>query len=284
MAQSFSYDQFDDRQEIFMKIHMFGTGNALSLKYYNTCFMMEEEGFRLMVDAGGGNQIIKKLNDYGVPAGDVHDVFVTHKHIDHSLGMLWMLRVACQKMEKDDYEGNFNIYCHSDLADILIAMSDMTLNKKELKYIGARIFFHRVEDGGEYEISGRPVKFFDIGSTKSKQFGFLLSTNRGLKITCLGDEPYNKECEKSYLHNCGVLMHEAFCLHSQADRFKPYEKSHSTVKDACELAESLGIPNLVLYHSEDNSFPRRKELYSAEGRQYYSGNLFIPDDDETLEF
>ena len=59
--------------------------------------------------------------------------------------------------------------------------------------------------------------------------------------------------------------------------------NNSTVKDACELAESMGIPNLILYHSEDKSFPYRKKLYSAEGRQYYSGNLFIPDDDETFQ-
>ncbi|MDR2522196.1 MAG: MBL fold metallo-hydrolase [Synergistaceae bacterium] len=267
-----------------MKIHMFGTGNALSLKYYNTCFMMEEEGFRLMVDGGGGNQILRKLEGYGVPAEEVHHLFVTHKHMDHLLGVFWMLRVAGQKMEKDEYEGSFNVYCHGDLADTLMTMSEMTLNKKELKYFGGRILFHRVEDGGEYTIDKRPIKFFDIGSTKAKQFGFSLSTNQGLKVTCLGDEPYNEERERPYLDKCGLLMHEAFCLHSQADRFKPYEKSHSTVKDACELAESLNIPNLILYHSEDKSFPRRKELYSAEGRQYYSGNLFIPDDDETLEF
>ena len=51
-----------------------------------------------------------------------------------------------------------------------------------------------------------------------------------------------------------------------------------TVKDACELAEGLGIPNLLLYHTEDRNILRRKELYTAEGKQYYSGNLLIPDD------
>ena len=74
------------------------------------------------------------------------------------------------------------------------------------------------------------------------------------------------------------MMHEAFCLYAQADIFDPYKKNHSTVKDACELAEELGIQNLLLYHTEDSNILHRKELYTAEGKQYYSGNLLIPDD------
>ena len=60
--------------------------------------------------------------------------------------------------------------------------------------------------------------------------------------------------------------------------FKPYEKHHSTVKEACELAEQLQVKNLVLYHTEDKHINERKELYTNEGKQYYYGNLYVPDD------
>ena len=76
----------------------------------------------------------------------------------------------------------------------------------------------------------------------------------GKKLTCCGDEPYN-ECEQKYAKNSTWLLHEAFCLFSQADKFKPYEKHHSTVKDACELAQKLEAENLILYHTEDKIFP-----------------------------
>ena len=79
------------------------------------------------------------------------------------------------------------------------------------------------------------------------------------------------------------LLHEAFCLYGDRERFKPYEKHHSTVKDACELAESLRIPNLVLWHTEDKDLRHRKERYLAEGKRYYSGNLYVPDDRERLD-
>ena len=58
--------------------------------------------------------------------------------------------------------------------------------------------------------------------------------------------------------------------------------SHSTVKDACQLAEQLHVKNLVLYHTEDKNIANRKALYMEEGRQYYTGHLYVPDDLEVL--
>lgn len=102
------------------------------------------------------------------------------------------------------------------------------------------------------------------------------------KLTCCGDEPFS-EFEREYAENSKWLLHEAFCLHSQADIFAPYEKHHSTVKDACELASWLNVKNLILYHTEDKNILRRKELYIAEGQQYFKGNIYIPDDLETVD-
>ena len=55
------------------------------------------------------------------------------------------------------------------------------------------------------------------------------------------------------------------------------------MKDACERAEKLRVRNLLLYHTEDKTLDERKRLYQKEGSQYYKGNLFIPDDLESLE-
>ena len=156
------------------------------------------------------------------------------------------------------------------------------LQKKELPFLDSRLHLIAVADGEEKTILGRKTTFFDIGSTKAKQYGFCMELGSGEKLTCCGDEPYN-ECEKQYAEHSTWLLHEAFCLHGQADIFHPYEKHHSTVKDAAELAESLGVKNLLLYHTEDRNIARRKELYTAEGRQYFHGNLFVPEDLEVIE-
>ena len=108
-----------------------------------------------------------------------------------------------------------------------------------------------------------------------------VAVNNGRKLTCVGDEPYNPDCEQ-YVRGSDWLLHEAFCLYAERDIWKPYEKHHSTVKDACELAESLGIPNLVLWHTEDSNVAGRERLYKSEGKRYYSGNIYVPDDESLI--
>ena len=91
------------------------------------------------------------------------------------------------------------------------------------------------------------------------------------------------EAVEEFAKGADWLFHEAFCLYRDREIFSPYEKHHSTVKEACELAESLSIPNLVLWHTEDKNLNHRKELYTAEGKEYYHGNLLVPDDGEIIK-
>ncbi len=265
-----------------MKLTMLGTGNANAAECYNTCFIIEDNSKYFMVDGGGGNTILRQLKSAKVDLNDIKDIFVTHKHVDHVLGIIWVIRIICQNMNKGSYEGETRIYAHKELAETIKSICMMLLNEKQTKHIGERLRIIAVEDGQELEIIGHKVRFFDTHSTKDKQFGFTMDLGNGEKLTCCGDEPYN-EYEREYAFGSKWLLHEAFCLYSQADKFKPYEKHHSTVKDACQLAEELNIKNLILYHTEDKSLGARKELYGAEGREYFSGGLFIPDDLETIE-
>ena len=129
---------------------------------------------------------------------------------------------------------------------------------------------------------GHPTTFFDIGSTKATQYGFSMELHKGRRLVCCGDEPLS-DAGRPYAQGADWMLHEAFCLHSQADVFDPYEKHHSTVRDTCELAEELDVKNLLLYHTEDHNLARRKELYAAEGEPYFSGNLWIPNDLECIE-
>ena len=139
----------------------------------------------------------------------------------------------------------------------------------------------KLVDGETRRILSYDVTFFDIHSTKAKQFGFSLRLNNGLKLTCLGDEPYNPLCEQ-YVKGCDWLLSEAFCLYAERDKYKPYEKHHSTVKEACELAQELNVPNLVLWHTEDSNVSGRERLYKNEGKKFYTGKLYVPDDESLI--
>ena len=270
-----------------MKITILGTGNAQVTECYNTCFVLTDElpdGEKkyLMVDGGGGGTILRQLKYAGLKWQDMRDIFLTHRHLDHIMGIVWMMRMICQNISRGNYEGEARIYGHGEVQGILREMAEKLLEKKDFAHVGKSLHLIEVKDGESHTIIGHNVTFFDIGSTKAKQFGFSMDMGKGEKLTCLGDEPF-AECERSYAENSKWLLSEAFCLYGQRDIFKPYEKHHSTVREACELAEQLKVPNLILYHTEDRNILQRKKLYTEEGKQFYHGNLFVPDDLDVLE-
>ena len=240
-----------------MKLTILGTGNAMAVQRYNTCFALSEGGKHFLVDTGGGNRILKVLKDTKIETADIHDIFITHEHIDHLLGLVWMIRVIGTKMNQGTYEGELRIYCHSVLVETIQTIANLTIQKKVCKHMGERIRFIPLKHGDRAVILGN-------------------------EFTCAGDEPYNEK-DYEFVKESDWLMHEAFCLYSEAEEFKPYEKHHSTVKEACQTAEKLQIPNLILYHTEEKNLKNRKELYTKEGKTYYSGNLYVPDDLETFE-
>lgn len=46
--------------------------------------------------------------------------------------------------------------------------------------------------------------------------------------------------------------------------------------------EKIWVQNLILYHTEDKNLENRRKLYTEEGRQYYHGNLIVPEDLERI--
>lgn len=264
-----------------MKLTMLGTGHAMVTECYNTCLILEERGEYFLVDGGGGNGILRQLKRAGIAPEAIQDLFVTHKHLDHLTGALWMIRSACQAMNQGRHPGELRLYSHPEVLGILETVAPMVLPESQARFLGNRVFLIPVGHEAERQILGRRVLFFDIGSHKARQFGFTLDLGEGMRLTHCGDEPC-REWEKKYAAGSKWLIHEAFCLASQADLFHPYEKSHSTVADACRLAQELQVQNLILCHTEDTDLPHRRQRYTEEGSRYYHGNLHVPEDLESF--
>ena len=262
-----------------MKLTMLGTGSAGVTECYHTCFTVENEGEYLLVDGGGGNLLLNRLKSADIRWQDIRHVFVTHVHTDHLLGIFWLMR-AIHYSKPQDLDGKtITFYGHDEVITLLRDMTVRMFPREDVLHPAIR--FEVLEDGQEFYAVGHRLRAFDVGSAKTKQFGFSLYYGEGEKLTCCGDEPYH-ECEREYAQGSTWLLHEAFCLKSEADIFHPYEKQHSTVTDACQTAEQLGVKNLLLYHTEEKNLSRRRELYAAEGRQYFSGNIVVPDDLDVL--
>lgn len=233
-----------------------------------------------MVDAGGGNQILCILEEQNIPLTQIHDLFITHAHSDHILGAVWIVRRIGQMMRGGSYDGELRVYACEKVLENLQTICEIVLMKKVTNLFGNSIRLIRLQDGDSHTILDRTITFFDIKSTKLIQYGFRLAEEN---LFFCGDEPLNPAFYPE-AEGASYLLHEAFCLFSEREKFKPYEKHHSTVRDACQTAEELKVKNLILMHTEDSHIKDRKRLYREEGEPFFSGQLWIPDDGESIPF
>lgn len=260
------------------RITMLGTGEAVTTKCYNTCFALRTPSSALLVDGGGGNGILVQLERANIKIIDLDAMFVTHTHTDHILGAVWVVRMVLYHWEGKE---KFPIYGNNEVIFALQSILAMTLNPKDIRLTDEKIDFHILNDGNIFTVGDIQLQCFDIHSPKGKQFGFRAILPSGMSVTCLGDEPFNP-INKDIVKNSNWLMHEAFCLYADREKFLPYKKHHSTALDAGKDAAKLDVGNLILYHTEDSDLENRKEKYTTEAKSVYKGNVFVPDDLETI--
>ena len=258
-----------------------GTGDALVSHIYNTCFVLDDGEDKLLVDAGGGNGILTQLDKAGIAIGNIHNIFVTHAHTDHILGVIWVVRMFIQLFKKGKVEGQLHVWSHEKVISLLMYNLQAMLSAKLCREIGPTVVMHTLGDGDEFNVGRTHLQAFDIHSTKERQFGFLALLPNGQRLCCLGDEPYNG-LNRRYAEGADWLTHEAFCRYAHRDIYHPYEKHHSTATDAARTAQQLGVKHLILYHTEEDTIAMRKRDYTEEASAYYDGPIYVPDDLEEI--
>lgn len=263
------------------RILVLGTGAGTPINCYNTCFILQNDNKYLLVDTGGGSGIIKQIRDVGVSIKDIHDCFISHKHIDHLLGIFYVLRVITSMMGAGVYEGNFNIYCDKEITELVKNFFVQTSYPELIEQFEKRVIFHNLINHEVLNIIDYQIEALDMYSYECIQFGFQTKLRNNKILTFMGDVPCN---EKLYdkVRDTDWVLHEVFCMESEEKIFKAREKNHSTLKDVAEKMEMLNIKNLVVWHTKDNNIEKRKELYTNEAKEYYKGNIFVPNDLEII--
>lgn len=272
------------------ELKVLGTGNATAVKSYNTCFVIQDGEEIFLTDTGGGNGLLGRLDEMEINLKKIHHVFISHCHMDHCLGVLWMIRVLSVKMEKGNYEGKLQIYGPEEVLQMLDIFCKKMLREKFYRMIGKYIFFVPVTPGEKKMIYHWEIEFFDIRSKKTLQYGYKMRLKNGKLLVFTGDEPLNQETMEVG-KNADWLLREVLCCHEDEEKFHAYEKKHATVKEACEEAVRMNVGNVVLWHLEDKTDRTiRKERYLAESRKWLENCedngkpvVFVPDDGDRIQ-
>ena len=263
------------------KIIMLGTGNGGTLDLYNTCFVIQNEKGVFLVDTGGSVEIVRRLKEVDISLTDIKNIFISHSHTDHILGLIWMFKRMSRMAKRGEIKEKINIYCNDVVYEAIKGVSNLILPTVLMDAIYKITNFVVLNDCDKYTINGINYEFFDILAKGTKQFGFECRLNEN-RLIFLGDETLNPLLNDR-VRGADYVMHEAFCLDREENIFHAYEKNHSTALSAAKTMNELGTRNLILYHTEESHGKDRKRLYQEEAQSVFQGNVIVPDDLEEIE-
>jgi len=250
-------------------------GSAPSARRGLPAALVRRGGDRLLFDCGEGTQR-QLVRSTGLV--ELEEVFITHFHADHVLGLPGMLKTFALRQR----ERPLTVYGPSGLRSLFAALRPIVGRvgfpvelvelepNDELERDGYRIAAYATDHGiaalGYALVEDARPGVFDpdrareLGVTPGPDFGRLQEgetvdgvtpeqvmgePRRGRRIVLAGD---TAPCEMTRLvaFDADLLVHEATFLDEEADRAA--ETRHSTARQAGELAAAAGVKMLALTH------------------------------------
>jgi ribonuclease Z len=272
--------------------------------------LVRRGGDRLLVDCGEGTQR-QLMRSVGLI--ELEDVFITHFHADHVLGLPGILKTfALRQRERPlTIHGPVGLRRLLELLAPIVGRLTFELRLVELEpndelerdgyriaafateHVARGIGFAFVEDPrpGEFD----PVRARELGVTPGPDFGRLQrgevvngvrpeqvmgEARRGRKVVLTGD---TAPCEMTRLvaWDADLLVHEATFADEEGERAA--ETAHTTARQAGELGAAAGVVMLALTHIS----PRyaggelREEAQAAFGGE--DGQVIVPRDFDRVE-
>lgn len=120
----------------------------------------------MIANVGGGNGILGMIGKVKISFAKLHNVFVSHGHTDHVLGIVWIIRKIGTLMLQCKHDGNLYVYCHDQLDHIVCNIVNLTLEKKITQLIRKRLIMAPIVNGQQKRFMGHDFTLFDIHSTK----------------------------------------------------------------------------------------------------------------------
>ena len=263
------------------EIVMLGTGSAMPVSNYHACFIVKDESFTLLSDAGGGNGILTQLNAAKISPAEITHFILSHSHSDHILGAVWLIRVLIQNYLSGQRFDKLKVYANRQTAEALVEICRLTFLDSYFSKFDTVIDLKIVDTPASTTIGTQTINFFDVGSENVQQMGFRIKFDDNTTLVSLGDEALTAK-NSPEVKDDDYLICGAFCRYADRDIFKPYEKHHFTVKDVAQCANTSNIRNLILYHSEDRTDDKRNK-YTIEAKEYFNGNVIIPYDLDRIQ-
>jgi ribonuclease BN (tRNA processing enzyme) len=218
-----------------MEITLLGTGAPLHPDRAMTGMIVTAPGCApLLIDTCGGLELARQLGGVGFEHGNIRDVVVTHRHLDHAGGIQDLLLARIP----------LHIYALPDTHDGIVTVTMGSFPEWELH---PDITRHEIDAGVAREIAGFRVEFFRAKhrvptvavriTNNAKTFAFSADT-----VAC--DEVV--ACARS----ANLFLCDTLCAELDGEEAKKAARTsmHATAREAAEMATRAGADILVCTH------------------------------------
>ncbi len=266
-----------------LTVHLLGTSASRPTVERNVASIaVHREGETLMFDCGEGTQ--RQMMRYGISFA-LHDIFFTHMHADHLLGVIGLIRTMALQGRTD----SLRLWGPKGTARFLKRVESLGFERPTFP-----VDILEIEDGQQLDRMGYAIRAFAVDHRGASSLGFAIveeerkgrfnpdkarameipegplwgRLHRGLSIT-LDD---GRTIEPSVLvgakrsgrtivitgdtrpcaatleasKSADLLIHEATFGDEEAQR--AMETGHSTAREAAQIASEAGVRRLVLTH------------------------------------
>jgi ribonuclease BN (tRNA processing enzyme) len=225
--------------------------------------IIEEQGKRLLIDAGG--DIRFSLKNVGLSYSDIDSVYVTHLHNDHIGGMEFL---AFSSYFSPDFP-KLQLYCHKWLVDDLWSFSlKGGLASIQGKILNLADYFdvHGLDNGEHFTWQGIT---FEITQSVHVFNGYWVVPTFGLVITepTLGKKVYHTSDTQLNLDSLGPYYQQADVIIQDCETSSFKTGVHSHYDDLKTLEPQIKA-KMYLWHYQDNvvqDFETWQEKVHKEG-------------------
>jgi len=232
-----------------MKLTFLGTGSAFALNNYQSNMLLEIDGKKLLIDAGG--DIRHSLKAVGMSYKDIDAIYISHLHADHVGGMEYLALASY-------FDPNINrlpLYINERLSSQLwnevmkggagtlqnkIANLDTYFEVNSLPKNGKFIF-----EGTEFQ-TVQVVHYVD-GYEIVPSYGLIWNARNGKKIFLTTDTQHCPNQIYSYYDSADIIFHDC-----ETASFKSGIHAHYT--ELYTLNEKTKS-KMWLYHYQDGPLP-----------------------------
>ena len=275
------------------RVTLLGTGTPRpDIDRFGPSTLVQVGDQRLLFDAGRGATI--RLNQVGVPLGDITAVFLTHLHSDHVNGLSdvwltgWSFGQRVSAFRVFGPTGTREMMSHLEQAhreDIRIRIAD-----ERLPASGVAVDAADVTEGIVYEHDGVRVTAFDVdhGELIKPALGYRVEFG-GRSVVLSGDTRFSANLV-THAKGADVIIHEVMAASesflAQSEARQRVMAHHTNPEDAARVFAEVG-PRLAVYShivlasvSEDDLIRRTKSTYS--GRFEVGSDLMTIDVNEVV--